>query len=311
MTRPLDNEDRIGQQVPPAPTVAPGAPDPERDPHSPLRNALPTFDGIRELDSSPPRIWTYIYILTFLSSLWLWVAYPAWPWFGGATTGILGWNSRSDLARAAAAADANAPAIARRFAAASWEEIAADPALQAYGAAAGRGAFGQLCAPCHGVNGQGAPGFPNLADRDWLWGGGQDDIELTLRHGIRWPGNDETRTSQMPGFGVQKLLDRPQIAELVEWVRAASGQEHDAGAAARAQPAFAENCASCHGEDGSGNTAFGAPSLTDDVWLYGGSREAIRQSLWQGRGGVMPAFGHRLTDDAMRKLVLHVQGLGR
>jgi cytochrome c oxidase cbb3-type subunit 3 len=232
MTPPLDNEDRIGQQVPPVPSVPPGSPDPERDPHSPLRNALPTFDGIRELDSSPPRVWTYIYLLTFLSSLWLWVAYPAWPWFGGATPGILGWNARSDLPRAAEAAEANAPAIARRFALASWEEIAADPALQAYGAAAGRGAYGQLCAPCHGVGGQGALGFPNLTDRDWLWGGEQDDIEQTLRHGIRWPGNYDTRSSQMPAFGEQKLLERQQIVDLVEWVRATSGQEHNAEAAA-------------------------------------------------------------------------------
>ena len=207
-------------------------------------------------------------------------------------------------------AETNAPAIAKRFAAANWEEIEADPALRAYGAAAGRGLFGQNCAPCHGNNGQGVRGFPNLSDGDWLWGGSPEAIEHTLRVGIRWPGSEETRNSQMPAFGVQKQLERQQLLDLVEWLRMSSGQEHDAAAAARAAPVYAETCAACHGEDARGNQELGAPNLTDHVWLYGGDRATLYETLWHGRGGVMPAFGGRVTDDMIRKLVLHVRSLG-
>jgi cytochrome c oxidase cbb3-type subunit 3 len=307
---PRTNEERIGQYVPPDPPLPPGAPDPEHDPTSPLRHTLPSFDGIRELDSSPPRIWTYLYLLTFFSALWLWVAYPAWPWIGGYTRGILGWNSRGDLPRIAAIAEANAPDVAKRFAAASWDQIAADPALVRYGAAAGRGAFGQQCAPCHGRDGHGTAGFPNLADGDWLWGGTLEQIEHTLRVGIRWPGSEETRTGIMPAFGATRQLERAQVLDMVELVRGFSGLEHDATAAQRARPVFAEQCASCHGEDAKGNQELGAPNLTDAAWLYGGDRTALYETLWNGRGGVMPAFGRRLSDDLIKKLVLHVQDLG-
>ncbi|PHK93495.1 cytochrome-c oxidase, cbb3-type subunit III [Pseudoroseomonas rhizosphaerae] len=309
MTPPPD-EGRLGDQLPPRPTPPPGGPAPERDPHSPLRNALPEFDGIRELDSSPPKVWTYLYLLTFLASLWLWFAYPAWPWFGGATRGYFEWSSRAELSRAVEQAEAGAPPIARRFAAASWDEINADPELRGYGAAAGRGLFGENCAPCHGIDGRGNLGFPNLTDGDWLWGGTPEAIEQTLHVGIRWAASPDTRTSLMPGFGAQRMLEQRQVLDLVEWVRAASGQEHDAAAAARAAPAFLENCASCHGEDARGNQEMGAPNLTDAVWLYGGGRKEIYESLWHGRGGVMPAFAGRLSEDMIRKLVLHLRSLG-
>ena len=159
-------------------------------------------------------------------------------------------------------------------------------------------------------DGNGARGFPNLADRDWLWGGDPEAIEHTVRVGIRWPGSDETRSSMMPAFGAQKQLERPQIRDMVDWLRAASGQEHDAAAAQRATPLFAENCAACHGENGQGNPEVGAPNLTDGIWLYGGDRAKLYETLWQGRGGVMPAFGGRLSDDMIRKVVLHVRSLG-
>lgn len=309
MNPPLDDE-KIGQQVPPRPELPPGAPDPETDPHSPLRNTLPTFDGIRELDTTPPRLWTYIYLLTFFASIWIWVAYPAWPWFGGYTRGVLGWSSRADLNTFVERAEANQPEIAARFERATLEEADADPALRAYGVAAGQGAYGMNCAPCHGADGLGARGFPNLRDKDWLWGGTPEAIAQTLTVGIRWPGNDETRTGAMPGFGAQKMLERPQVVDMVEHLRRLSGQEHNAAAAERAAPVYAEQCASCHGEDGSGNQALGAPNLSDDIWLYGGDRAALYQTLWNGRAGVMPAFGGRLSEDTIRKLVLYVRSFG-
>lgn len=307
MSPPNEKDIRGEARLPPE--LPPGAPDPQTDPHSPLRHTLPTFDGIRELDSSPPRAWTYIYLLTFLAAIWIWIAYPAWPWFGGATRGVLGWNSRADLPLAIERAEENTPAIARRFAAAGWEEIMTDPALQTYGAAAGRGLFGQNCAPCHGRDGRGAIGFPSLADRDWLWGGSPQEIEHTIRVGIRWPGSDEARSSEMPGFGAQRMLERPQIYDLIEQMYAMSGRAHDAVAAERGARVFAENCVACHAEDGRGNSELGAPNLTDAVWVYGGDRATLFETLWNGRRGVMPAFAGRLPDDTIRKLVLHVRAL--
>jgi cytochrome c oxidase cbb3-type subunit III len=283
---------------------------PQEDPNAPERHGPPTFDGIRELDSNPPRLWTYLYLLCFGAAVWLVVAYPAIPWFSGATTGVFEWSSRAELSEAVERAEAAAPDVARRFAAASLEEAEADPALRAYAIAGGHAAWGQNCAPCHGRDGAGTLGFPNLRDRDWLWGGTPEAIRQTLQVGIRWPGEDETRSSQMPAFGAMRLLERPAIQALVEHVRALSGQDHDAAAAARGAPVYAEQCAACHGERGEGNQELGAPRLSDDVWLYGGGREAIHTSIWSSRAGVMPAFGGRLSEDTIRKLVVYVRSFG-
>jgi cytochrome c oxidase cbb3-type subunit III len=283
---------------------------PQEDPNAPERHGPPTFDGIRELDSNPPRLWTYLYLLCFGAAVWLVVAYPAIPWFSGATTGVFEWSSRAELSEAVERAEAAAPDVARRFAAASLEEAEADPALRAYAIAGGHAAWGQNCAPCHGRDGAGTLGFPNLRDRDWLWGGTPEAIRQTLQVGIRWPGEDETRSSQMPAFGAMRLLERPAIQALVEHVRALSGQDHDAAAAARGAPVYAEQCAACHGERGEGNQELGAPRLSDDVWLYGDGREAIHASIWSSRAGVMPAFGGRLSEDTIRKLVVYVRSFG-
>lgn len=283
---------------------------PEKDPNAPERHGPPSFDGIRELDSNPPRLWTYIYGLCFGAAIWLVVAYPAIPWFSGATHGVFEWSSRADLAKAVGRAEVSAPDVARRFAAASLEEAEADPALRAYAVAGGHAAWGQNCAPCHGREGAGVLGFPNLRDGDWLWGGTPEAIERTLHVGIRWPGEAETRSSQMPAFGAQRVLERPAVQALVEHVRALSGQEHDPAAAERGAPVFAEQCAACHGERGEGNQEVGAPRLSDDVWLYGGTRGAIYESIWNARSGVMPAFGSRLTEDTIRKLVVYVRAFG-
>jgi cytochrome c oxidase cbb3-type subunit 3 len=287
------------------------APSPEKDPNAPERHTLPSFDGIRELDSNPPRLWTYIFALCFGAAVWVVVAYPAIPWFSGPTAGVFEWSSRADLAEAVQRAEAAAPDVAKRFAGASLEEAEADPALRAYAIAGGHAAWGQNCAPCHGRDGgSGVLGFPNLRDKDWLWGGAPEAIQHTLNIGVRWPGADDTRASQMPAFGAQRILDRRAVLDMVEHVRALSGQEHDAAAAERAASTFAEQCAACHGERGEGNQEIGAPRLSDDVWLYGGNRKAIYETLWNSRAGVMPAFGGRLSEDTIRKLVVYVRAFG-
>ncbi|WP_426954406.1 cytochrome-c oxidase, cbb3-type subunit III [Muricoccus radiodurans] len=294
-----------------APGAAQSPIPPERDPHAPERNAPPSFDGIRELDANPPRLWTYMYLLCFGAAVWLFVAYPAIPWLtSDARTGVFQWSSRAELGRAVQHAEETAPDVAVRFARASLEQAEADPAMRAYAIAGGHAAWGNNCAPCHGQDGRGTANYPNLRDRDWLWGGTPEAIRHTLQVGIRWPGEESTRSSQMPAFGRLRSLERPQVLDLVEFVRSLSGQEHNAAGAARAEPVFAENCASCHGARGEGNQEVGGPRLNDDAWLYGGTREAIYDTIWNSRSGVMPAFGQRLPEDTIRKLVLYVRSFG-
>ena len=285
-------------------------PPPSHDPLAPERNGPLTFDGIRELDTNPPRIWSVFYITTALAALWLVVAYPSIPFLSGAVPSVFPDTSRANLVAAAAKAEANAPGLQSRFEQASIQQAEADPALRAYATAAGHAVFGENCAACHGRDGRGSPGFPNLADKDWIWGGSVEAIEHTLKVGIRWPGSADTRASEMPAFGTQRILERAQITDLVDYVRSLSGAVHDAGAASRAAETFATNCAACHGKGGAGNPEMGAPNLTDDVWLYGGSRQAIYDTIWQSRAGVMPAVGQRMPEDTIRKLVIYVRSFG-
>lgn len=296
--------------VPPpaAPHVAAAA---AQNPAAPERHGPLSFDGIRELDSNPPRVWTVVYITTFLAALLLVAAYPAIPFLSGSNSrGVFHWSSRAALERSVQGAEKAVPPMQARFEQASLETAEADPDLRAYALAAATATFGQNCAACHGREGTGNLGFPNLSDKDWLWGGTREAIEHTLQVGIRWPGSENTRQSQMPSFGKAGLLPREQIIDLVDYVRSLSGAEHRADAAARAAPLFAENCAGCHGAEGRGNQEVGAPNLTDQTWLYGGSREQIYDSIYNAHSGVMPAFANRLGDDAIRKLVIYVRSFG-
>lgn len=285
-------------------------PPPDQDPLAPERHGPMTFDGIREMDTNPPRLWTVFYITTVLAALALLVAYPSIPFLSAAVPSVFPATSRANLITASAKADASAPDLQSRFERASIQQAEADPALRAYATAAGHAVYGENCAACHGRNGRGSAGYPNLADKDWLWGGSVEAIEHTLKVGVRWPGSTDTRVSEMPAFGAQRILERGQVSDLVDYVRSLSGAAHDATAASRAGETYATNCAACHGAAGRGNAELGAPNLTDTAWLYGGSREAIYDSIWNSRAGTMPAIGQRMPEDTIRKLVIYVRGFG-
>jgi cytochrome c oxidase cbb3-type subunit 3 len=265
------------------------------------------WDGIRELNTPLPRwwLWTFYACIAF-AALWV-VLYPALPF----STGLTGWTARGaigeEMARHAAAQEPRLAAIRN----ASLDEIRADPGLRAYAMAGGRVAFANNCAACHGAGGQGAPGgFPSLADDDWLWGGSLSAIEATIRHGIRNAEDDRARASMMPRFLADGLLKAPQVNDLAEHVLDLSGRATDRAAATRGAVLFAENCAACHGERGTGNREMGAPNLADQVWLYGGDKPAIVQSIAYARGGVMPAWGPRLDPAVVRMLAVYVHALG-
>ena len=203
-----------------------------------------------------------------------WIVYPAWPSLSSYTAGLFGYSTRAEFSK-----DMLAEAAARQV----WtdqlkglpvDQVAANPDLLNYSMAGGRAIFAVNCQPCHGAGGQGAPGYPVLADDDWIWGGDLAAIEQTVRYGVR-SAHESTRFSEMPRFGADAMLTPEQIADAADYVVALSGGQSDAAAAERGKVVFAEQCAACHGEDGKGLAELGGPNLTDQIWLYGGSREQI------------------------------------
>ena len=269
-----------------------------------------SWDGIEEFNNPLPRWWLWIFYATIVWALIYSVAYPAWPLLTRATPGVLGHSTRADVAAEIARFDdANGP-IKARLIEADFATVTADADLMAYAVNAGAAVFRTNCAQCHGAGAAGvqASGYPNLLDDDWLWGGTVEEIAYTVRHGIRNTADPDTHYSQMPAFG--EILEPDQIDAVVQHVRALSGQEHDATRATEGAVLYAENCASCHGEAGLGDPALGAPNLADAIWLYGGSVEALTQSVARARYGVMPNWGGRLSEDEIRAVALNVHGLG-
>ncbi|MEM8800485.1 MAG: cytochrome-c oxidase, cbb3-type subunit III, partial [Pseudomonadota bacterium] len=157
---------------------------------------------------------------------------------------------------------------------------------------------------------QGYTAFPNLRDDDWLWGGSVEDIHYTLKHGIRWEADPDTRFSAMPAFLTDEILSKDEISNVAHYVLSLSGAEHDAAAAAAGETPFVEQCSACHGENGKGMRELGAPNLTDAIWLYGGSHETIVKTVAYARNGVMPAWSERLDDVTVKQLAIYVALLG-
>ncbi|MDQ1080279.1 cytochrome-c oxidase, cbb3-type subunit III [Pseudoroseomonas cervicalis] len=267
------------------------------------------WDGIKELNTPLPRWWLYVFYATIaFAAVWV-VLYPALPIRGA--TGVTGWTARGAIeAEMAEHARQQGPMLAG-LRQATPRQIMADPEMRGFALAGGRVAFANNCAGCHGAGGQGAPGgFPSLADDDWIWGGKLDEIRLTIQHGIRNTESDASRSSMMPRFLADGLLKPAQVNDVAEHVLSLSGRATSPAAAERGAALFAENCASCHGDRGQGNREFGAPNLADQVWLYGGDKAAIVQSISYARAGVMPAWGERLDPAVINMLTVYVHSLG-
>jgi cytochrome c oxidase cbb3-type subunit III len=268
------------------------------------------WDGIRELDNPMPRWWIMTFYATIVWAVLYMIAMPAIPLWNSYTKGIRG---HSDRANVAAEMDGLASARAPMFAKLNGTPlaaVAADPELLQFAMEAGKSLFADNCATCHGAGGQGAKGFPSLADDVWLWDGSADGIHLTLQHGIR-SGKDEARFSLMPAYGRDGMFTPAQISDATEFVWSLSNTENvNRASAARGASLFTTNCVSCHGTDAKGNQTLGAPNLTDAEWLYGPTKADISGQIYAGRGGVMPAFGERLTSSQVRAVAVYVHTLG-
>lgn len=218
------------------------------------------------------------------------------PGFGN-HKGVLGWTAHGELAEDVAQNDAAQAPLIERFRLYPVEQLANDPAAQQMG----RVLFEDNCAACHQRSGKGSTlvGAPDLADADWLYGGSGKDIVTSIRDG---------RKGVMPPHA---HLGEETVQNLAQYVLGLSGASHDASKAAAGEPAFATTCIACHGSDGKGNHALGAPNLTDNVWLHGGSVADIEKSIGQGRFGDMPAWTPRLTDDQIQILAAYVLHLSQ
>ncbi len=267
------------------------------------------WDGIKELNTPLPKWWLYTFYACIIYSVIWWVLYPSWPGISGYFGGIIGSDQRIELDQRIAAAEAVQAQYFDRIRSASIEEIAADSELLNFALAGGEAVFADNCAPCHGLGGAGQDVYPTLADDDWLWGGTFDDIATTISYGIR-SDNEETRFNEMPAFGTDEILSQVDIEAVANHVLSLSGQDHDAALAEQGAVIFEEQCAACHGEQGEGTPELGAPDLTDQIWLYGKTYDAILGQISTPRHGVMPAWSDRLDPETIKILTVYVHSLG-
>ncbi|MEQ1716723.1 MAG: cytochrome-c oxidase, cbb3-type subunit III [Hyphomicrobium sp.] len=268
------------------------------------------WDGdLKELNKPLPRWWLLTFYACTLWAVGYWVAYPAWPTLNGYTKGMLGYSQRQAVTEQVANAQLAQSEFRTGVEKTALADIAKNPEILRFASASGAAAFASNCSPCHGRGAQGASGYPNLNDDDWIWGGKIEDIEKTIQHGIRSDAKD-TRSSAMPRFGLDKILDEKQIGDTAEYVLSLTGKSTDKEAAGRGAATFAEQCSVCHGEQAIGNQELGAPNLADAIWLYGGEKTDVVQTITTGRGGMMPQWTNRLDAVTIKSLAVYVHGLG-
>ncbi len=267
------------------------------------------WDGIKELNRPLPRWWLWTFYACILWAVGYWIAMPTWPTLSGYTQGMLGYSQRATVAGEVKAATLAQAAMRDLLGKTALGDVKKNAELLRFATTGGAATFQTNCGPCHGRGAQGYVGYPNLNDDDWLWGGKIEEIEQSILYGIR-SDHGKTRASQMPRYGLDKLLTDAQIDDATNYVLSISGGKADAAAAGRGAAVFKEQCVACHGDDGKGKPDVGAPNLTDGIWLYGSSPEAIATSIRTGRGGVMPAWTGRLEPVTIKSLAVYVYSLG-
>lgn len=265
------------------------------------------WDGnLRELTNPPPRWWTIAFHASWIFVVIYGILYPMVPLISSHTKGVLGWTSIGEYKESVAELDVIRGPFEARIAELDPAAILADRELANYTDASAKVLFGDRCAPCHGSGGQGNPGYPVLADDDWLYGGDIATLVATITQG---------RGGIMPAHGAR--FSAQEIDDLVTFVAGLpAGRDHAAG---RELFAGKGACFACHGMDGKGNKAMGAVNLTDAIWRFSGTPEAIRYTITHGvndpsdpetRNAVMPAFAGTLEETEIKKLAVYVHRLG-
>jgi len=250
------------------------------------------WDGdLVELNNPLPRWWLNMFYITLFFGIGYLALYPGL----GTFKGFLGWTSTGQYEREIDIADAKYGPLFKKFQEMPIIAVAADPEARRMG----ERLFVNYCATCHGSDARGARGFPNLRDNDWLYGGSPEAIEATLLNG---------RNGVMPAWK-DALGGDDGVFDMSEYVLSLSGRNVDQAAAARGEEKFQMLCVACHGADGTGNQALGAPNLTDNIWLYGGSSKQVMETLAMGRIGVMPPHRDFLGEDKVHLLAAYVYSL--
>ncbi len=267
------------------------------------------WDGIKELSTPVPKSISLWLMLSIAVAVIMWLLYPTWPYVSGYTRGLLGYSSRVDVTEQIAQGQTMRAEAFAAIKDADIATLAQDPTLKDRYSDTFGVLFRDNCAACHGRDLTGQPSFPNLTDAHWLWSGTPEEIEYTLQHGINHS-SDDTRYAEMPAFGRNEMLPKDDINDVVEYVLSLSQADHDPAAAERGTEIFADNCSSCHNDEGIGGMENGAPDLTDAAWLYGGGREDLHETLKYGRAGVMPGWSERLSPEEIKMLTLYVLWAG-
>ena len=249
------------------------------------------WDGdLREMNNPLPRWWVWLFIITVVFSLAYLVIYPG----AGAFKGKLGWTSVGQYDKEVAAGNKEIEPVYAKFNGMSPEDLAKDPKAMAIG----ERLFMNNCAQCHGSDARGSKGFPNLTDKDWLGGSTPEDIKNVILKG---------RAGNMPPMAAA-VGSSEDVTNLANYVLSLSKGPHDSVKAELGKAKFGV-CAACHGPDGKGNPAVGAPNLTDDIWLHGFGEAAIVAMINNGKVNPMPPQGDKLTPSQVNVLTAYVWGL--
>jgi len=249
-------------------------------------------EDLRELNNPLPLWWMGLFVLTIVFSGIYLALYPGL----GSVAGKLGWTSLEEHAADVAQTRAAMAPVYATFANETPEQLARDP--KAHGI--GERLFANNCAQCHGADAKGSKGFPNLTDKDWLWGGDFDTIVETITKG-----REGNMPVMAPAVGTSE-----DVRNVAHYVLSLSGSPHNALYAQLGKPKFTA-CAACHGPGGKGNPALGAPNLSDKVWLHGWGEDAVMAMINNGKHNVMPAHGERLTPEQIRVLAAYVWSLSQ
>lgn len=249
-------------------------------------------EDLREYNNPLPRWWLNLFVITIVFGLGYLALYPGLGNFAG----TLGWTSAEQHDARLAQVEARRRAVYAAFEGKPIDELRGMPAATAVGAKL----FETHCAGCHGTDARGAKGFPNLRDRDWLYGGAPEQVYASITNG---------RAGQMPSFfsAIDETQAKALVALVANWNKGGSGTPEEA----IGREKFAGSCAACHGADGKGNPMLGAPNLTDDVWLHGGSTAQLRETILFGQKSEMPAFGSTLGETERRLLAAYVLSLSQ
>ena len=249
------------------------------------------WDGdLKELNNPLPRWWVGLFVLTVLFAFVYLALYPGL----GSFAGKLGWSSSGQYQLEQQRAAAQLEQRYARFASVSFEQLGSDPEARG----TGERLYLNNCAMCHGSDARGGKGFPNLTDGDWLWGGAPENLIQTITHG---------RQGNMPSMAAA-VGTADDVRNVANFALSLSGSPHNNIAAQLGRAKFGV-CAACHGAEGRGNIALGAPNLTDNIWLHGWGEAAVIEMINHGKLNVMPAFGERLTEPQIRIVAAYVKSL--